>query len=101
VTTATLPSNEIEILEIPTIDRDDSRNPRQLRACGLIPGTVYGKGLTSRNVAVDNHIFKLAYKRGVRKFKLGENGVTAWAHQVQYNPVSFQILNIEFLIKQG
>jgi large subunit ribosomal protein L25 len=87
-----------EIVTVNAEWRDESSpNPRQLRAAGRIPATLYGKGLESRSLHVDNHSFALAFKRGVRRYTLeGADGITAIAQQVQYHPVSFQLLNIEF-----
>jgi ribosomal protein L25 (general stress protein Ctc) len=89
-----------EVVTLTAQWRDGSLNPRQLRSAGQTPGTVYGNKVASRNVQLEAHQFALAYKRGVRRFTLaGADNVTAIAHQVQFHPVSFEILNIEFLVK--
>ena len=33
--------------------RDESKNPRQLRAAGFLPATVYGKGKDSVSIQLD------------------------------------------------
>jgi ribosomal protein L25 (general stress protein Ctc) len=84
--------------ELDVQERDVTRNPRQLRSAGLIPATLYGGGSTPKNLQVEAHAFTLAYKKGVREFKLGALGLNAKAHQVQHHTTSLKILNIEFLL---
>jgi ribosomal protein L25 (general stress protein Ctc) len=79
-------------------ERDTSRNPRQLRADGLIPATIYGKGATPRSIQVPSHIFTQAYLKGEKEFDLQGIGIKAKAHQLQIHPVSRAVQNIEFLI---
>lgn len=96
------------VVDIQSQERDRQQNPRQLRAAGLIPATLYGKGPDGKliapvNLQVPAHQFALDYKKGVRRFKLqgpsALQGKTAKAHQVQYHTISHQILNIEFLLE--
>ena len=78
-------------------ERDTSRNPRQLRADGLIPATVYGKNVEAKSVQVPSHIFTQAFLKGNKDYELQGLGLTVKAHQIQIHPVSRHILNIEFL----
>ena len=81
-------------------ERDTTLNPRQLRFAGKIPATVYGKGRDPQSIQLDNHTFVMHLSKGVRNFNLeglGNTPVAVKAHQVQINPISQQVLNVEFL----
>jgi len=85
---------------IAVAERDETLNPRQLRFAGKIPATVYGKGRDPQSIQLDNHTFVMHLSKGVRNFSLeglGATPVAVKAHQVQINPVSQQVLNVEFL----
>lgn len=87
------------------LERDTTLNPRQLRAAGFTPATIYGgkKGgsvsIQLREKVTHQHII-----HGLREFTLsnvpGEGDVRVKAHQIQVDPIKQQILNIEFL-RQG
>lgn len=76
----------------------DERNPRQLRSNGLIPATVYGKGMEPKSIQIDGKHFTISYSRGARLFKLGSLGLTAKAHQVQIHSYKRYVQNVEFLV---
>lgn len=92
----TLPLNEVFTVEASA--RPEGMNPRQIRATGWIPATYYGKGIPSRSLQVKGHEFAQAYKRGVRLFQLNGLDMTAKVQQIQFHPVLFDILNIEFTV---
>ena len=89
-----------EVVELKASERDNTLNPRQLRAAGFIPATLYGKNVEPQSIQVKAHDFVLAYRNGAREFKLAGPGVNveARAHQVQVSPVKQDVLNIEFLV---
>ncbi|MFN8614819.1 MAG: hypothetical protein U0003_02770 [Vampirovibrionales bacterium] len=82
-------------------ERDNTLNPRQLRAAGMIPATIYGKGQASQSIQVDNHTFVQHLSKGVRQFELeglGGKAMPVKVQNVQVNPVSQQVLNAELLL---
>jgi ribosomal protein L25 (general stress protein Ctc) len=79
-------------------ERDTSRNPRQLRAAGLTPATIYGKNIEPKSIQLPAHAFRQAYLKGNEVFELNGVGVTAKAHQIQIHAVSREVLNVEFLV---
>ena len=86
--------------QLAVAERDTTLNPRQLRFAGKIPATVYGKGRDPQSIQLDNHTFVMHLSKGVRNFNLeglGATPVAVKAHQVQINPISQQVLNVEFL----
>ena len=42
--------------------RDESKNPRQLRAAGFLPATIYGKGKDSVSIQLNKRAFINTYK---------------------------------------
>ncbi len=80
-------------------ERDTSRNPRQLRAAGLTPATIYGKQFASKSIQVPAHEFRQAYLKGNEIFDLQGLDLTVKAHQVQIHSVSREVLNVEFLVE--
>ena len=49
-------------ISIEVEEKDASLNPRQLRATGKLPATIYGKGMDSVSVQLDAHNFVHTYK---------------------------------------
>ena len=43
-------------------NRDENKNPRQLRAAGFLPGSLYGKGIEAKTIQLDMHDFEMQYK---------------------------------------
>lgn len=90
---------EQTIVKINADVREADKNPRQLRAAGLLPATVYGKGMESKSIQINAHEFNMAYKGapeavyeifvGKEKFK-----TTVQEAQIQYS--NNTILNVEF-----
>jgi ribosomal protein L25 (general stress protein Ctc) len=90
------------LMELQSADRDATLNPRQLRATGWLPGTLYGTGLEkSVSVQIHNRDFLRKYHSDKhRKFSL--TGVTGSpsvrVKQIQVHNVTQAILNIEFMV---
>ena len=85
--------------------RDTSLNPRQVRAEGLVPATVYGSGMDSVSIQMDVKEFILAYrkdKNAIFELKVEKETHKAIVKHVQIDPVSDKVLNVEFQrIKSG
>jgi len=81
--------------------RDNSKNPRQLRNDGFLPATVYGKGVDSTSVQLNKQEFLNAYNKDKEadfELKLDSKTIKAEIAQIQYHYASGQIQNIEFKI---
>jgi large subunit ribosomal protein L25 len=89
--------------KVPNIDiaeRDKTKNPRMLRREGRIPATVYGKGTESFTVDLDKKLFTYLYiNTNPNLVSLAMNGKTfsAIVKRVQVEPISMDILNVEFM----
>jgi len=79
--------------------RDSEKNPRQLRSAGILPGSLYGKGIDAKNIQIDNHEFELLYKANkdaVWELNFGKEKVNAKIQELQVNYATNEFLNIEF-----
>ena len=85
--------------ELKATERDTTLNPRQLRSAGFVPATLYGgAGKESLSIQVRAHEWIQSFAAGNREYKLAgvEGDVTARVQQYQMDPVSRNILSIEF-----
>ena len=79
--------------------RDTALNPRQVRAEGLVPATIYGGGMDSVSIQMDVKEFITAYrkdKNAIFELKLEKEAYKAVVKKVQIDPVSDKVLNVEF-----
>lgn len=79
--------------------RDESLNPRQVRATGKLPATVYGKGMESVSVQLDKRNFVNIYKKNkeaVYELKTADNSYKTVVQNFQYNYSTQEELHIEF-----
>lgn len=89
--------------KIPNVEfanRDLSINPRMLRRKGRIPATIYGRGLDSVSVEVDKKTFTHLYYSKNPNLIVLTNETTntrALIKNVQTDPITTEVLNIEFL----
>ena len=75
------------------------KTPAQLRKEGQIPATVYGKGMDSVSLTVDNKAFSTAYAKDVNSpltLKEGKNSYNVKVQDVQVNYATGEKLNIQF-----
>jgi ribosomal protein L25 (general stress protein Ctc) len=78
-------------------ERDTTLTPRQLRAAGFIPATLYGKGIEPLSIQVRAHEFYQDYLHGKRNFQLTDFvNATAEIKSVQFDPVQRTPLSIQF-----
>lgn len=88
--------------ELKVTERDTTLTPRQLRAAGYIPATIYGKDIAPQSVQVRAHEFTQFFLQGIREFRLTglfENNVKA--QEVQRDPVSQRPISIQFRLLDG
>jgi len=73
---------------------------KTVRASGLTPATVYGKGVDPHTISVSamdfEKVFKEAGVTGLIELNIAENKHHVLIHSVQVNPVSGAILHVEF-----
>lgn len=90
---------EQTIVKINADARETDKNPRQLRAAGLLPATVYGKGIESKSIQINAHEFNMAYKnapKAVYEIVLGKETFKTTVQEAQIQYSNNQILNVEF-----
>ncbi len=84
---------------INTEKKDSSLNPRQIRQKGLVPATIYGKGMESVSIQLDVKEFIAAYKKdknAIFELKMDKTTYSAIVKKVQIEAISDKVLNIEF-----
>ena len=82
-------------------DRMADKNPRQIREMGLLPGSLYGKGMDAKNIQLNTHEFEMAYrnnKDGNWDLTLGKDKYTATIKELQVNYATNEFLNVEFAV---
>ena len=79
--------------------RDNSLNPRQIRAEGLVPATIYGSAMDSISIQLDVKDFIAAYKKdknAIFELKTETEAHKVIVKKVQTDPVNDKVLNVEF-----
>lgn len=82
-------------------ERSQELNPRQIRANGNLPITIYGKGMDSVSAQVNTHEFKMTYKNNkdaTYELKLGKQTYKTVVQDLQINYATTQELNVEFKV---
>ncbi len=79
--------------------RPEGKNPRQTRAEGLLPITVYGKGIESKSLVINAHEFQV--ERSARTgatctLVIDKKDTKVEIQNVQINYATNEILNVEF-----
>ena len=80
--------------------RDENKNPRQVRAEGKITATVYGKGMESVSVELNEKEFMTQYnkdKTAAFDIKVDENTYCVKVQNVQTDYRTGKNLNIQFV----
>ncbi len=87
--------------ELKVLDREQDKNPRQIRNAGFLPGSIYGKGIEAKNIQVNTHEFELLYKNnkeGLWELNLGKEKFNAKIQELQMNYATNEFLNVEFAL---
>lgn len=82
-------------------NRTADKNPRQIRAMGFVPASIYGKGMEAKNVQINTHDFEMAYKvshADTWELSLGSEKFNVKIQELQKNYATNEILNIEFAL---
>lgn len=76
------------------------KQTRKLRKEGMIPANVYGKNFTPVAMTIDskvfNNLFKTAGETTVIYVKVGEKDYPTLVSDIQYHPVTEEILHVDF-----
>ena len=89
------------VIKLEAEKRSEDKNPRQLRAEGKLPATVYGKGMESVSVQVVSKDFIQAYKKDNNaSFELNVDSkkYTVVAQQIQKNYATNEVQSVEFKV---
>lgn len=81
--------------------RNEDKNPRQLRAEGILTGTVYGKGKDSVSVQLNAKEFLTAYnkdKEATFDLKVDSKSMNVKVKDVQTNYRTGEKLNVQFVL---
>ncbi len=79
--------------------RDESKNPRQLRAAGFLPATIYGKGKDSVSIQLDKRSFINTYKNNKDaeyEVVVGKDKYNAVVQLLQIEASTQKEMNVEF-----
>lgn len=79
--------------------RDEAKNPRQLRAEGNLPGTIYGKDKQSVSVQFNRREFINVYKNNKEatyELKLGKETYNTIVQNLQIHASTQEPMNVEF-----
>lgn len=90
-----------DMLTLNVEKRDENKNARQLREEGILPATIYGKGMTSVSVQLNCKDFILNYKKDPKasfKLVLGKDSYKAQVANLQQNYSTMENLNVEFKV---
>lgn len=73
----------------------------KLRREGILPATVYGKGVGPYSVQMEARAFNDVYRRAGRTTLIdldipGEKGMSAFVHMLQRHPVTRNIIHVDF-----
>ncbi len=88
-----------EVIKMSVETRSEDKNPRQLRAEGLLPATVYGKGMESVSIQLNSKDFVQAYKKNKEatfELTVGKKSYKTVAQSVQKNYATNETQNVEF-----
>ena len=82
-------------------NREEGKNPRQIRTAGFIPGSLYGKGIEAISFQANAHDFEMAYRENqdsTWELTLGKEKYNAKVQELQVNYATNEYLNVEFCL---
>lgn len=88
-----------DVIKLTAEKRSEDKNPRQLRAEGLIPATVYGKGVDSMSIQLNTKDFTLAYRNNADatfELSIDKKSYKTVAQAVQKNYATNETQSVEF-----
>jgi len=87
------------VIKLQAEKRDENKNPRELRESGLLPATVYGKGVESLSVQLNAKEFVQSYKKdnsATFELTIDKKAYKTVVQAVQKNYSTNQEQNVEF-----
>lgn len=91
--------SEQTIVKLEAKERTQDKNPRQLRAEGFLPATVYGKGMESKSIQINAHEFAMAFKsapEAVYELAVGKEKFKTIVQEAQKHYSTNTVMNVEF-----
>lgn len=88
-----------ETIKLKAEDRAENKNPRQLRSEGLLPATIYGKGVDSKSIQINAHEFNMAFKNAkdaTYEISVGKEKFSTKVQEAQIQYSNNAVLNVEF-----
>ncbi len=88
-----------DVIKLTAEKRSEDKNPRQLRAEGLLPATVYGKGMDSMSIQLRTQEFTLAYRNNADatfELSIDNKAYKTVAQAVQKNYATNETQSVEF-----
>jgi ribosomal protein L25 (general stress protein Ctc) len=88
-----------QTIDLQIEERNKDLNPRQLRAEGKLPATVYGKGQESVSIQLDRREFVLLYKKhkdSVFQLKSASTSYNTVVQKFQIEASTNKELHVEF-----
>lgn len=88
-----------DVIKLAAEKRSEDKNPRQLRAEGVLPATVYGKGMDSMSIQLNAKEFVQAYKKNNEatfELCIDKKSYKTVAQSVQKNFSTNETQNVEF-----
>ena len=79
--------------------RNKEQNPRQVRAEGKLPATIYGKGVDSMSVMLNSKEFLSEYakdKKATFKLNVNKKAYNVQVQDVQVNYATGERMNVQF-----
>jgi large subunit ribosomal protein L25 len=80
--------------------QETGRSVKKLRRQGIIPSTVYGKGIKSASIQIEankfQEVFEQSGETGIVEIKVDNEIKPTLIHNVQIHPVTREILHVEF-----
>ncbi len=90
-----------DVIKLTAEKRSEDKNPRQLRAEGILPATVYGKGMDSISVQVSTKDFTLAYRDNTEatfELSVDKKSYKTVVQAVQKNYATNETQSVEFKV---
>lgn len=90
-----------DVIKLNAEKRSEDKNPRQLRSEGILPATLYGKGMDSISIQLNSKDFTQAYKKNAEatfELTIDKKSYKTVAQAVQKNYATNETQSVEFKI---
>ncbi len=90
-----------DVIKLNAEKRSEDKNPRQLRSEGILPATLYGKGMDSISIQLNSKDFTQAYKKNAEatfELTIDKKSYKTVAQAVQKNYATNETQSVEFKV---